>query len=67
MRVQPTEAARRRLRWRHRRRPQAAPILATVWGAVATALDVARGWADRHDVVLAAADLADCAPDSLRK
>ena len=66
MRVQPTGAARRRLLAAIEGDPQAAPILATVWGAVAL-LDVARGWADRHDVVLAAADLADCAPDSLRK
>ena len=62
MRVQPTEAARRRLLAAIEGDPQAAPILATVWGAVALQLDVARGWADRHDVVLAAADLADCAP-----
>ena len=35
MRVQPTEAARRRLLAAIEGDPQAAPILATVWGAVA--------------------------------
>ena len=60
MRVQPTEAARRRLLAAIEGDPQAAPILATVWGAVALqARRRPRMGRPSRRRAFAAADLAD--------